>query len=42
MIDVRTSAEYKEVHILGAVSAPLAEFKEYMKSIPRDRPVVLY
>jgi hypothetical protein len=42
IIDVRTTAEYKEVHILGAVSAPLAEFKEYMKSIPRDRPVVLY
>lgn len=42
IIDVRTMAEYQEVHILGAVSAPLAEFKEYMKSIPRDRPVVLY
>jgi rhodanese-related sulfurtransferase len=42
IIDVRTTAEYKEVHILGAVSAPLAEFKEYMKSIPRERPVVLY
>ena len=42
IIDVRTAAEYKEVHILGAVSAPLAELKDYMKSIPRDRPVVLY
>ena len=42
IIDVRTMAEYKEVHILGAVSAPLAEFKEHMKIIPRDRPVVLY
>jgi 3-mercaptopyruvate sulfurtransferase SseA len=42
IIDVRTTAEYNEVHILGAVSAPLAQFKEYMKSIPRDRPVVLY
>ena len=42
IIDVRTAAEYKEVHILGAVSAPLAEFKDYVKSIPRDRPVVLY
>jgi rhodanese-related sulfurtransferase len=42
IIDVRTEAEYKEVHILGAVSAPLAEFKAYVKSIPRDRPVVLY
>lgn len=42
ILDVRTEAEYKEVHILGAVSAPLAEFKEYIKGIPRDRPVVLY
>ena len=42
IIDVRTTAEYNEVHILGAISAPLAQFKEYMKSIPRDRPVVLY
>jgi hypothetical protein len=42
IIDVRTVEEFREVHILGAVSAPLAEFKDYVKSIPRDRPVVLY
>lgn len=42
IIDVRTVEEFHEVHILGAVSAPLAEFKDYVKSIPRDRPVVLY
>jgi hypothetical protein len=42
IIDVRTTAEYNEVHILGAISAPLAQFKEYMKGIPRDRPIVLY
>ena len=42
IIDVRTEEEFREVHILGAVSAPLAEFKDYVKSIPRDRPVVLY
>ncbi|MCE3241180.1 MAG: hypothetical protein K0Q83_1687 [Deltaproteobacteria bacterium] len=42
IIDVRTTAEYNEVHILGATSAPLAQFKEYVKNIPRDRPVVLY
>ena len=38
IIDVRSEEE----HILGAVSAPLGEFKDYLKSIPRDRPVVLY
>ena len=42
IIDVRSDEEFREVHILGAVSAPLAEFKDYLKSIPRDRPVVLY
>jgi len=42
IIDVRTQEEFREVHILGAVSAPLEEFKNYIKSIPRDRPVVLY
>ena len=42
IIDVRSEEEFREVHILGAVSAPLSEFKDYLKSIPRDRPVVLY
>jgi hypothetical protein len=42
IIDVRTVEEFREVHILSAVSAPLAEFKDYVKGIPRDRPVVLY
>ena len=42
LLDVRTKEEFDEVHILGAVSAPLGEFKEYLKSIPRDRPLVLY
>ena len=42
IIDVRTGEEFNEAHILGAVSAPLAEFKEFIKSIPRDRPVVIY
>jgi Rhodanese-like domain len=42
IIDVRTAEEYQDAHIVSAVSAPLAEFKSYLKSIPRDRPVVLY
>lgn len=42
LIDVRTKEEFDEIHILGAQSAPLAEFKEYLKSMPRDRPLVLY
>jgi len=42
IIDVRTSEEYREGHILGAVSAPLSEFQAYVKSIPKDRLVILY
>jgi len=42
IVDVRTAEEFGEVHILGAVSAPLGEFKDYLKSMPRDRPIVLY
>ena len=42
LIDVRTTEEFREAHILGAVSAPLAEFRQYIKSIPKDRLTVLY
>ena len=42
IIDVRTEEEYREVHILGAVSAPLEEFNGYLQRIPRDRLVILY
>jgi hypothetical protein len=42
IIDVRSAEEYGEVHILGALSSPLAEFNARLQEIPRDRPVVLY
>jgi hypothetical protein len=42
IIDVRTEEEYREAHILGALSAPLAEFDAYVQSIPKDRLVILY
>ena len=42
IVDVRTAEEFRELHILSAVSAPLSEFKEYIKSFPRERLVVLY
>ena len=42
IIDVRTADEFKEAHILGSVNAPLAEFTDYVDSIPKDRLVVLY
>jgi hypothetical protein len=42
IVDVRTDEEFKEAHILGALSAPLASFKDFLKEIPRDRLVALY
>ena len=42
IIDVRSEEEYREVHILGALSAPLPEFSAYSQSIPKDRLVILY
>ena len=42
IIDVRSEEEFREVHILSATSAPLAQFKSFLQSIPRERPVVLY
>lgn len=42
IVDVRTPEEFREAHILSAVSAPLAEFQDYITSMPRDRLLVLY
>ena len=42
IIDVRTAEEFRQAHIRGAISAPLAQFRSYMESLPRDRLAVLY
>jgi hypothetical protein len=42
VIDVRSEEEYREAHILGALSVPLPEFNVYSQSIPKDRLVILY
>jgi hypothetical protein len=42
VLDVRSAEEFQEAHILSAQSTPLADFKAYLKNIPRDRLVVLY
>lgn len=42
ILDVRTEVEYREVHILGSVSAPLQSFKSHVENIPKDRLVILY
>lgn len=42
IIDVRSTEEYREAHIIDAVSAPLTEFTAHLKDVPKHRPVVLY
>jgi hypothetical protein len=42
IIDVRSTAEFEEAHLTGAVSAPLEHFRDHIKSIPRDRAAILY
>jgi hypothetical protein len=42
IVDVRSAEEFKEAHIVGAISAPLDRFKEHMNRIPRDRMTILY
>jgi 3-mercaptopyruvate sulfurtransferase SseA len=42
IIDVRSAEEFNEAHILGARSAPLEQFRDHIKNIPRDRVTILY
>ena len=42
IIDVRSAEEFNEAHILGARLAPLAQFRDHIKTIPRDRVTILY
>jgi 3-mercaptopyruvate sulfurtransferase SseA len=42
IIDVRTDEEYREAHIAGAISAPLAQFNNYVQDISKEETVVLY
>jgi Rhodanese-like domain len=42
ILDVRTAEEYREAHIAGALSAPLAEFAAHLEKVPKEGLVVLY
>ena len=42
IIDVRSEEEYREVHIVGAVSRPLTDFDSSVEKIPNDQLVILY
>lgn len=42
VIDVRPSDEYQQGHIAGAVSIPVAQLKNELNNIPKDRDIVAY
>ncbi len=42
IVDVRSSEEYQDAHITGAVSIPLGDMAERLAEIPKDRSVVFY
>ena len=42
IVDVRSSEEYQDAHITGAVSIPLGDMAKRLAEIPKDRSVVFY
>ena len=42
VLDVRPRAEFEEQHLPFARSVPLAELKQRLEELPRDRPIVAY
>ena len=41
-IDVRAPREREQKHIEGSVGIPLNHLEENMKTLPRDRPLLVY
>jgi 3-mercaptopyruvate sulfurtransferase SseA len=42
VVDARTSGEYAEAHIPGAISVPLSDLDARLDELPRDREIVFY
>lgn len=42
LVDLRTPAEFRRKHILGARNLPITQFKETLSAIRKDKPVLLY
>ncbi len=42
LLDVRTSQEYQQAHLAGAVLIPINELERRIGEIPRDKPVLVY
>lgn len=41
-IDVRTPREHAQNHIDGSLSVPLSRLKDNLKTLPKDRPLLVY
>jgi rhodanese-related sulfurtransferase len=41
-LDVRPAAEHTAGHVPGAVSIPLAQLRQRLRELPRDREIVAY
>ena len=42
LVDVREPNEWAQMHVPGAVHAPLSAFPAVLETLPTDRPVVFY
>lgn len=42
VVDARSSDEYAEAHIPGAISVPLSDLEARMDELPRDQEIVFY
>jgi ArsR family transcriptional regulator len=42
LLDVRPELEYRQGHITGARSIPVAELERRLAELPRDREVIAY
>lgn len=40
LVDVREAGEWAQVHVPGALHAPLSTLEQQAKTLPRDKPVV--
>lgn len=42
LVDLRTPAEFRRKHILGARNLQIGQFKETLGALRKDKPVLLY
>ncbi|MCU0475088.1 MAG: rhodanese-like domain-containing protein [Anaerolineae bacterium] len=42
LLDVRSSEEFEESHIIGAVNIPVQSLMSRLSEIPRNQPVIVY